>query len=114
MHGSLTNRMMEGSKQPTPEVGMGVTECCWSDRHAYTIVEVVTDKLIVVQRDKVKRTDQNGMSESQQYSYEADPEGAKVEVTLRKNGKWITKGEGLKNGTGWLIGSRREYHDYSF
>lgn len=114
MQGSLTNRMMEGGGQIVPQVGMGATECCYTDRHAYTIVEVVTDKLIVVQQDKAKRADTNGMSESQKYTYESDPEGRKVEVTLRKNGKWITKGEGLKNGTGWLIGDRREYHDYSF
>ncbi len=34
-----------------PEIGMGVTEICYSDRHAYTIIEVITDKKIVVQQD---------------------------------------------------------------
>lgn len=118
MFGNLTNRVMEGSKQPVPEVGMGATECMWSDRHAYTIIAVYGkgDKVttITVQRDKAVRTDKNGMSDSQSYTYTPDPDGETKTVTLRKNGKWITKGEPLKNGTGWLIGHRDEHYDYSF
>lgn len=114
MFGNLTNRVMEGSCQPAPEVGMGVTECMWSDRHAYTIVAVISDRQIVVQRDKAVRTDNNGLSESQSYSYERDPDGERKTVTKRKNGKWVTKGDALKGGTGWLIGERNEYYDPSF
>lgn len=112
MQGSLTNRMLE-RQAVTPEVGMGVTECMWSDRHAYTIVRVVNAKTIVVRRDKAVRTDKNGISESQTYSYEEDPTGTERTVTLRKNGRWVTKGESM-NGTGWMIGSREEYEDPSF
>lgn len=114
MQGNLINRVMEQGGQPKPKVGMGATQCMWSDRHAYTIVTVFSEKHIVVQKDKAIRADKNGMSESQEYTYQADPEGTKYTVTLRKNGKWVTKGEGLKNGTGWMLGERREYYDYSF
>jgi hypothetical protein len=119
MFGNLTNRLLEGGNQPVPEVGMGVTECMWSDRHAYTVVEVYKNKKgvvkeIVVQSDRVIRTDTNGISESQNYRYEPDPNGGKKTVTLRKNGRWITQGDPLKGGTGWMIGERCEYYDPSF
>lgn len=116
--GSLVNHLMSTPSPVVPAVGMGVTELCWTDRHAYTIVEVVNAKTIIVQRDKVTRTDSNGMSECQDYSYEQDPEGGKTTITLRitkryPQGRWVRKGDSVK-GNAWHIGSRREYHDYSF
>lgn len=48
-YGSLNNLMLTGTKgQPTPEVGMGATQLGWTDRHAYTIVEVINHRRIVV------------------------------------------------------------------
>lgn len=115
MNGSLINNQLSGSNQPEPVIGMGCTKCMWSDREAYTIIDVSENrKTIVVQRDSVKRIDSNGMSESQEYEYTQDPNGEIEVVTLRKNGRWITQGEPMKNGTGWLIGERCEYYDYSF
>lgn len=42
MYGNLNNRIIEAATrgQPAPEVGMGATITCYSDRHAATIVEV--------------------------------------------------------------------------
>ena len=97
----------------TPTVGMGATHLMWSDRQAYTIVEILSPKKIVVQRDTVKRADQNGMSDAQSYEYTPNPEGYTRTITLRKNGKWIGEGETLK-GTPFALGYRREYHDFSF
>lgn len=111
--GSMINHLMGNSKPAVPEVGMGATKLCWTDRHAYTIVEVVNPKKIVVQADKVTRTDSNGMSESQSYSFERNPEGQKATLTLRKNGAWIEQGDSIK-GTVYALGYRSEYHDYSF
>jgi hypothetical protein len=64
---------------------MGATEICWSDRHAYTITEVINDKKIVVQQDKATRTDTNGMSDAQSYAFSPDPNGSKRTLTVPLN-----------------------------
>lgn len=113
LYGSLNNRLMENSKQPTPVVGMGVTQCMYTDRHAYTIVEVISPKKIVVQQDDATRTDNNGLSESQQYSYKPDPDAPKEVITLRKNGRWIKQGNPM-DSAGYLLGHREEYRDPNY
>lgn len=106
---SLTNHLMSGTNgAPTPEVGMGATILMWTDRHAATIVKV-TPSQIHVKRDKAVRADNNGMSEMQQYNYEADPT-ADVEI-FRKTKNGYRKADG---GHSLRIGDRSEYHDYSF
>lgn len=115
IHGSLINNICgNGINVVKPEINMGATEICWTDRHAFTIVEIINDKTIVVQRDDVKRTDNLGMTDSQQWECTPNSNNNTYIVTLRKNGKWITKGQSLKDGTRWLIGSRMEYYDYCF
>ena len=39
-YGSIQNRISERSLQPIPEVGMGATLIMYSDRHAFTVLEV--------------------------------------------------------------------------
>lgn len=98
--------------QPKPEIGMGVTFSCWTDRHAGTIIAISkSGKSIVVQGDTAIRIDNNGMSDCQQYRYERNPEAPKLKFR-------ITSREGRK---AWRMGSytaglgyRRAYHDYSF
>lgn len=92
--------------------GDGATLVMWSDRHAGTVVSVHA-KLLYWQRDHVERLDSNGMSESQSYAYYPNPEAPVEAFTLRKNGSWVRKGEGFKNGTR-IIPGRHEYYDYSF
>jgi len=113
-YGSFHNLMFSNGKYKTPEVGMGATELCWSDRHAYTIVEVVNDKTIVVQRDDAIRVDNYGMTDAQKYEYNQNTNNNKCTVTLRKNGRWVTSGQRAKGGTTWMIGSREEYYDFTF
>lgn len=97
-----------------PKVGDGATEYLWSDRHAYTIVEVVSPTCIKVQRDIAKCTSY----ENQDYTYECDP-SATVEVLVFKvtkrhpDGKWVRKSAGIR-GNGFAIGTRSEYRDPSF
>lgn len=112
--GSLINNIYANSIYPKPEVGMGATKLMYTDRAAFTIIAVRNDKTIEVQQDIATRTDSNGMSESQSYDFTPDPNGAKYIVTLRKNGRWVVKGDGAKNGTAFAIGARNQYHDYSF
>lgn len=96
---------------PVPVVGMGVTQTFISDREPFTVVEIIDPHTIVVQADIAKRTDKNGQSESQEYTYEPDPNGEKVTLTWRENGTWHTKGNSRKEGCGWWVGERRKYWD---
>ncbi len=112
--GSLVNMIMSGSKDQKPEFGMGATVLSWTDRHAHTIVEILSDREIATIQDESKRTDSNGMSESQEYEYRPRLNGAKEYWTLRKNNAWVRKGEPLKGGQRITIGFRETYYDYSF
>lgn len=109
--GSITNYLMSStSGQPVPVAGMGVTILSWTDRSAATVVRVsASGKMIWIQPDAVTRTDTNGMSESQQYSYAPDPDAQVIRASLRKNGAWVTKG-----GQQLRLGERSAYYDYSF
>jgi hypothetical protein len=107
--GSVLNHLMSGGGQPAPAVGMAATVLYWSDRHAATVIKV-TAKTVTVQEDKAVRTDQNGMSEVQQYDYSPDPEGRVLTFRLNKKGAYVNR----KSGRGLLLGVRRHYHDYSF
>jgi hypothetical protein len=111
LYGSLQSRIMESSKQPVPEVGMGATITMYTDRHACTIIDVSPfGRRIIVQEDAATRTDTNGMSESQTYSYTPDPKGAVCVFSLRKDGRYVER----CGSNGLLVGSRRHYHDFSF
>ena len=112
--GSLINHLMDNSLPPAPEVGMGATECCWSDRHPYTIITVVNTRKIIVQADKAIRTDKNGMSEDQVYEYKPDLNGSTYVLTLHKNGKWIRMHDSMNDGNPFSLGHRSEYRDFSF
>lgn len=88
-----------------PQVGDGVTVYYYSDRAAGTIVRR-TPKMVIVQLDTATRTDKNGMSELQTYTYAPDPKGAFLTFRLTKRG-WT--GSGVRLGAG-----RHSYYDYSF
>jgi hypothetical protein len=105
--GSLINHLMTRGTGIAPEVGMGATVCWWTDRMAGTIIHVTATQ-VHVQLDRATRTDKNGASEHQEYSYEADPDGEVIVFRLRK------KGWGTAKGMGIMIGGRHAYHDYSF
>lgn len=99
---------------PTPVVGMGVTRCCWSDRHPYEIIEVKDDRHIVVREMHAKRIDTNGMSDCQDYEYTSNENGRVQELFLTKQGRWRDR-QGRKLGCdGWALGYAQKYYDYSF
>ena len=113
--GSFYNNLMQNSKHPTPEVGMGATKLSWTDRTAGTIVAVSNSgKKLTWREDKVTRVDTNGMSDSQTYTYEQDPDGYDEEFSLRKNGRWVKVGTPMTWGTTLGLGHRSHYYDYSF
>ncbi len=108
--GSLMNHLASRQAPVTPEVGMGVTFLGWTDRHAGTIVKILSPTRIQVQQDLATRTDSNGMSEAQTYEFAPNPSAPVQTFSLRKDGGYKKVG-----GTSQLlIGKRSEYYDYSF
>jgi hypothetical protein len=118
--GNLMNRIEETAAPLRPVVGMGATILMFSDRHAATITSVASTKegempkWITIQQDKAIRTDKNGMSESQEYRYEPNTAASVETYTYRRNGTYVVKGSGMRQGTIVRVGSRNEYHDFSF
>jgi len=116
---NLISNLMVHSRQPEPVVGMGATQCHYTDRHAGTITAVKKNKsgkvtAFTFQRDTATRTDKNGMSETQEYAYAPNPNAPTREVTLRKNGRWVDRGTTMNGCPSYVIGERDEFHDYTF
>lgn len=113
--GSLINNIINASASPVPEVGMGATICHWTDRSAATVSFVSANgKTIRTQADNAIRIDKNGQSESQTYEFERIPDAPEATWTLRKNGRWIRKGDPMRGGQTIHLGVRSAYYDYSF
>lgn len=111
---NLTNTNWMSVPPVIPIVGMGATINFHSDSKAATLIQIShKGKRIVLQEDKATRADQNGISESQTYNYETDPNGAIYIATLRSDGRYRLVGS-TKNSKAITIGVRREYYDYSF
>lgn len=114
--GSLHTILAAGSRSAAPEVGAGATLLSWTDRHAATVVSVSADgRTVEVQRDIARRVDGLGMTDSgQRYEFTPDPDAAVDTYTLRRNGRWVRKGEPMRQGAALLIGARDEFYDFSF
>jgi hypothetical protein len=123
-YGSLTNRLMESPTTIKAEIGMGATLTSYTDRTAGTVVEVFTKNgktFVVVQEDNAERTDDNGMSESQEYAYTPNPNGSKHTYRQEENGQYVgvkfnekTKRWAKTDGLGLCLGHRDEHYDYNF
>jgi len=123
--GSMTNHLLSRAVvgQPEPVEGMGATVLCYSDRHAATITHVSRahkTTVVYVRQDKATRTDKNGMSESQSWAFEPNPQGALYTFRQSKNGQWeevrVNEKTGRFNkieGNGLRIGERAEYYDFT-
>lgn len=102
----------ETPETPTIKVGMGATLNVGSDNYPATVVSVSQSGLFAkIQRDQFTRIDDNGQSESQEYTFKYNPDGEVLSISLRGNGQWRVKG---RNGTLVTIGTRRAYQDPSF
>lgn len=71
-----------GTEGREVKVGDGATICYYTDRKAATVI-AKTAKTITVQEDTATRVDKNGMSDSQAYSYAANPNGSSLMKTLK-------------------------------
>ncbi len=115
--GSLINHLMSGSAMPEPEVGMGVTILCWTDRKPATIVEVIKTKAgkvkaIAIQADNYESISGSVFEETVEYKYAPNPDAVKEIYTLRGNGAWAKPGSPARNHL--LIGQREKYYDPHF
>lgn len=107
--GSLTNQLLNNSAPPIPQVGMGCTELCWSDRNPCTIVSVSkSGKSFEFTYDDYKRTDKNGLSEVQTWEYTTRPDAPRHKARLCKDGRYKCHGLTIR------VGIREKYDDPHF
>lgn len=116
--GSLTNWILASGLSGVPVVGEGATEFMHTDRHAFTVVEVSKDgKTCYIVEDIATRTDSNGMSDSQQYSYAPNPNGHRIKLVF-KWGAWRRETERTvftDELNTWIDANREEWNDtYSY
>lgn len=92
------------------EVGMGLTEVIGSDRRPGTITKVSpSGKTIEYTLDEVLRTDDNGMSEQQDYVFLTNDDAPSyvARYSAKKDRFYAT-------GRPVTVGVRSYYHDFSF
>lgn len=93
------------------EVGDGISMSPWTDWCAYTVIERKdTPKgfTLTIQEDNAVRTDDRGMSDSQEYKFERDTNGRIATVKWNPRSQWFSA-----NGYKVALG-RHAYYDYSF
>lgn len=115
------NEVMNTRANETPNVGMPATMFVGSDRYAMIVLEVKSPKRVII----------TYMHDVDYEAYIKDPEhfdGEEaikkyknfgsyyqgVEYTLRKNGRWLPKGEGLWETCSVRFGSADNYRDPCF
>lgn len=99
--------------QIKPIVGEGATIQMWADAHPQTIIEVSSDlKTVVVQEDNAI-LDPTALPMSNKWILGRNTEGVINTFTLRKNGRYIKKGNTM-NGQALSLGGRRKYYSYEF
>lgn len=83
-YGSLQNRLEE-NKQFVKEikVGDGVTEYSYTDRTPYEVIAVRDQKHITIRELTAKRTDNNDMSDAQDYEYISNENNYSCEIVKR-------------------------------
>lgn len=105
--GSFLNRLLERDTETIPEIGMGATELCYSDREPYTVIEIIAKNKIKVQADNYEPADKELMSNN--WICTPNPEG-KIETLIKTKKGW----KRLGGCTYFRLGIRERYYDYSF
>ena len=82
-YGSINNRIEEGHQFcPTIEVGTGMTEYMWSDRHAYEVTRVESQEHVWVRRMNAK----NKAAYDNTWTYTSNQNAPEIELVKRFNG----------------------------
>jgi len=114
-YGSVDNRLLENSRSADPEVGMGVTECLWSDREPYEVIAVQDERHVTIRRLGYKIVKGSSYDGSAEYEYFSNPDGAVKKLFKKKDGRWVERiGRREDSGSGWFIGFAERYYDPSF
>ena len=90
-----------------------VCELCYSDRHAYQVLRLESDKRMVVRRLTPNRVNigEYVMSDAQDYEFSENKQAPEVTLRLHKNGFWYE----TNNCNPFRITKEpHEYFDYSF
>lgn len=115
-------------------VGDGVSVSVYTDIDAYTIVKKTpttltlrADKAELINRDELVFhaggfTTHCENQADQRYSYEADPQGYEIKISLRRwsdeegneRRKWKRSGTGTHEQGGNAYAGRRAFHDFNF
>ena len=115
-------------------IGEGVSVSLWTDCDAYTIVKKTAttltlraDKAELLNRDELRFIPGGFAAHcenqaDQRYSYEADPAGHQIKITLRKwadeegneRRKWKKSGVKTFEQGGNAYAGRRAFHDFNF
>lgn len=90
-----------------------VCELCYSDRHAYQVLRLESDKRMVARRLTPNRVNigEYVMSDAQDYEFTENPEAPEITLRLHKDGFWYE----TNNCNPFRITKEpHEYFDYSF
>lgn len=92
------------------EVGTGGHYGFNGDRYPFTVVEVVSEKEVIIQADSFKVVEENSFYKEGPVKCEfyRNENALKIALTLRKNGRWFPKGLAMGKGICWsyCIGER--------
>ena len=124
-YGNIVNRIMENSQEPEIVVGMGVTECFWSDRHPYEVTEVKDQKHITIRPLGHRRTGTHSLDSMYDNDWELYSDENAIPVEIVKRGKYwyspahYTDIHDGKEHTQYIrlnlyFGRADYYYDYSF
>ena len=88
-------------------------EYCYTDRHAYQVLRLETEKRMVVRRLFAKRVNvgEYWMSDAQSYEFTEDLEAPEITLRLHKDGRWYATNNCNPFG---ITEAPHEYFDYSF
>lgn len=115
MYGSLVNRVMENTKTPKLEIGMGVTECLWSDRHAWEIVAIKDDRHITIRKMDAKLPDGDSVFGEQNYILTSNENNRVINLFKTQTKGWRERiGRNGLGHTRFSVGHAEEYYDPTF
>ena len=96
-------------------IGTPCTINHWSDRDPAEVIEIRNNgKTLIVRAMGYKCISGSAQDGSAQYEYFSDEKGVVREFTLRKNGRYVRKGDGSNSGLGLSVGFARRYYDPHF
>lgn len=118
LYGSLTNRLFENQASiPTIYVGMGVTEYLYSDREPYEVIQVKSQKNVVIRKLKAIAV---GTPMSNDWKLESDSNGRTIELVYRYGNWWekfhniYTNKTDYRKYNKFVFGHADKYFDYEF